>query len=201
MARTVDPYRYAARRLAIIDAALSRFAVDGYDGTTTASICRQAGIASGTFFHYFPTKADVLLAILDLGTAETREWFAAQAGRCDALQVLHDWLQHNLEDFADPRLPGFVRAVSSVLNQPTVAAALLDDDRAQHEGLAEWLALAQQAGEVRVDLTPDRLATWVFLILDGFIGRLATEPDFEVATEADMLRETIFGMLGVPGGR
>lgn len=201
MARTVDPRRHAERRLVIIDAALSRFAADGYDGTSTASICRQAGIGSGTFFHYFPTKADVLVAILELGTAQVREWFAAQAGRGDALDVLRDWLQHTLDELADPRLPGFVRAVGSVLNQPTVAAALIEDDRANHRGLAEWLAVAQEAGQVRVDLSPDRLATWVFLIVDGFIGRLASEPGFDVATEAGMLRQTIFGMLGSPGGR
>lgn len=62
--RTVDPARHAARRLGIIDAALTRFAADGYEATTTASICAEAGIGSGTFFHYFPTKADVLLGIL-----------------------------------------------------------------------------------------------------------------------------------------
>ena len=42
MARTVDPVRYEARRLAIIDAALTCFARDGYDRATTAAICAQA---------------------------------------------------------------------------------------------------------------------------------------------------------------
>ena len=48
MARTVDPERHEARRLVIIDAALTVFAERGYDGATTAEICRRAGIGSGT---------------------------------------------------------------------------------------------------------------------------------------------------------
>ena len=79
MARTVDPERHLARRLVIIDAALTCFAATGYAGTSTAAICREAGIGSGTFFHYFPTKQSLLLAILALGTEETRAWFAARA--------------------------------------------------------------------------------------------------------------------------
>ena len=71
MARTVDPERHLARRLVIIDAALTCFAASGYAGTSTAAICREAGIGSGTFFHYFPTKQSLLLAILALGTEET----------------------------------------------------------------------------------------------------------------------------------
>ena len=70
MARTVDPERHLARRLVIIDAALTCFAATGYAGTSTAAICREAGIGSGTFFHYFPTKQSLLLAIL--GSAPRR---------------------------------------------------------------------------------------------------------------------------------
>ena len=44
MARTVDPQRHEQRRLQIIDAALTCFAARGYDGTSTAALCREAGI-------------------------------------------------------------------------------------------------------------------------------------------------------------
>src|SRR5690625_1722177 len=73
VARTIDPERHRARRLHIIDAALTVFAERGYTGATTAAICREAGIGSGTFFHYFETKKSVLLAILELGIEETQQ--------------------------------------------------------------------------------------------------------------------------------
>ena len=116
-------------RLQIIDAGLTCFAAHGYDGATTALICREAGIGSGTFFHYFPTKADLLVATLELGTGETEEWFAARRGRPDAVEVLREYVAHAAAESADPRVPGFVRAVGAVMTEPRIAAALAADER------------------------------------------------------------------------
>ena len=195
MARTIDPVRHEARRMAIIDAALTCFAADGVDGATTAAICRTAGIGSGTFFHYFPTKLDVLLAILELGTAETVAWFAAQQGRTDPGGVLADYVAHAADEFADPRIAGFVQAVGAVMNDERVAAALARDDAALHDGLLPWIEAAQAAGEVRDDVPAGRLCAWVLVVLDGFLGRLAGASGFTAAGERDMLQDTVRRLL------
>lgn len=198
MARTVDPERYEARRLHIIDAALTCFAAEGYAGATTGAICRQAGIGSGTFFHYFPTKAAVLLAILALGTQETREWFAAQQGRTDARAVVLDWVRYSAAQLADPRLAGFVRAVGAVMTEPDIAAALTADERAQREGLLPWVRRAQADGEVRADLTALALTGWVMLVLDGFLGRIAADEDFTATGQRRWLVDMVERLLAAP---
>lgn len=190
MARTVDPARHEARRLVIIDAALTVFAERGYDGATTAAICRQAGIGSGTFFHYFPTKLDLLLAILTLGTDEVREAAAVYADRTDPLGVLLDIVRQGADDAADPRMPGFVRAVGGVMHQPDVAATLEEDARAQRDLLRPWVEKAQRAGEIRTDLTPDRIVSWLYLLTDGFLGRIADEETFTAQAEKATLVDT-----------
>jgi AcrR family transcriptional regulator len=195
MARTVDPARHEARRVAIIDAALTCFAAEGFDRATTAAICRRAAIGSGTFFHYFPTKLGVLLAILDHGTAETVEWFAARDPRADPSAVVTGYVEHAADELADPRVAGFVRAVGAVMTDPDVAAALARDEDAVHAGLQPWLAAAQGAGQVRADIPADRLATWVMLLLDGFTGRLAGERQFDPATERALLADTVRRLL------
>lgn len=187
MARTVDPARYEARRLVIIDAALTVFAERGYDGTTTAAICRQAGIGSGTFFHYFPAKLDVLLAILTLGAAEVRERAAVYAGRTDALGVLLDIVRRGAQDAADPRMPGFVRAVGGIMQRPEVAALLEEDAQAQRGLMLPWVERAQRAGEIRTDLAPERVTSWLYLLTDGFLGRAASEEAFTVEAETETL--------------
>lgn len=194
MARTVDPAKHLARRLSIIDAALTRFAADGYDRTTTAAICRDAGIGSGTFFHYFPTKLSVLLAILDLGTSEVEEWFAAQEGRADPLAVVHDFVTHAAREATDPRVPGFIRAVGALLGTTEVAAALMRDEATQVRGLEVWVAAAQHAGQVRRDLPPGRLAQWIFVLLDGYLARLAAD-GFRAEEEQEVLVDTVARLL------
>jgi len=190
VARTVDPERYAARRLAIIDAALTVFAERGYDGATTAAICRQAGIGSGTFFHYFPTKRDVLLAILRLGIEDVRERAARYAGRTDPLGVLLDIVAEHAQDAADPRMPGFVRAVGGIMTQPDVAELLREDTEVQHALLRPWVEQGQRAGAVRTDLPASRIVSWLYLLTDGFLGQAASDDGFVPADEAEVLVDT-----------
>jgi len=46
----------------LYDAALGLFRGKGYDAVTVTDITRAAGVAKGTFFNYFQSKADVLAA-------------------------------------------------------------------------------------------------------------------------------------------
>jgi len=62
---TARKRRAAARREQILTTALKLFAVQGFDGTSTRQIAKEAGIAEGLIFHYFPTKASLLAALLD----------------------------------------------------------------------------------------------------------------------------------------
>jgi AcrR family transcriptional regulator len=41
-------------------AALKLFTERGFHGTSTAHISKEAGVATGAFFNYFPTKEDLL---------------------------------------------------------------------------------------------------------------------------------------------
>lgn len=50
------------RRRCIEAAAIDLFEADGYDGTTIEDIAAKADIAPRTFFYYFATKEDVVLA-------------------------------------------------------------------------------------------------------------------------------------------
>jgi AcrR family transcriptional regulator len=53
------------RRAEIIEAAARLFAQHGFRGATTRQIAREAGVAEGTLFRYFPTKRHLLLAMFE----------------------------------------------------------------------------------------------------------------------------------------
>ncbi len=48
------------KRERLLTTALGLFIRDGFDRTPTARISREAGVATGTLFHYFPTKEDLV---------------------------------------------------------------------------------------------------------------------------------------------
>ncbi|OXM71938.1 MULTISPECIES: TetR/AcrR family transcriptional regulator [Amycolatopsis] len=197
MPRPIDPVRRRARRLQIIDAALTAFALHGYAGATTAEICRIAGIGSGTFFHHFPTKDSLLVAILEEGTEETRRFFAAREPGTPARQVILGYVGHAVADLADPRAAGFITVVGGLTSHPDIAAALRADEDTLRAALREVVAEAQHAGEVRTDLPADRLAVWIMLLIDGFAGRTAGG-GFEAAAEAPLLVEQVGLLLDGP---
>ncbi|KHK96378.1 TetR family transcriptional regulator [Microbacterium mangrovi] len=63
-------------RTLILDAAEKLFAEGGFDATPTAAIARSAGVPKGLLFYYFPSKTDLLRALvterLELDPIDTR---------------------------------------------------------------------------------------------------------------------------------
>ncbi len=49
----------------LITAALNLFGEKGYQSTSVADVQRESGCHSGSFYHFFPTKQDLLLAVLE----------------------------------------------------------------------------------------------------------------------------------------
>lgn len=51
------------RKQQILDAALNLFAQHGFAATSTKRIAQEVGVTEGLIFHYFPSKADLLMAV------------------------------------------------------------------------------------------------------------------------------------------
>lgn len=58
------------RREQLLKAARKVFRANGYDGSSVSAIVREAGVAQGTFYLYFPSKRDAAVSLRD-GLMET----------------------------------------------------------------------------------------------------------------------------------
>ncbi|GAB5413617.1 MAG: TetR/AcrR family transcriptional regulator [Congregibacter sp.] len=64
-ARSRSRARLEERERVILDAATELFASDGFHATSTRKIASAAGVSEGTVFHYFGSKNELMLGILD----------------------------------------------------------------------------------------------------------------------------------------
>ncbi|MEJ1154741.1 helix-turn-helix domain-containing protein [Microbacterium marmarense] len=66
------------RRLSILRIAVELFSAGGYNTVSLADIARQVGISQAGILHYYPTKAALLLAVLQQRDDENGLLLAAQ---------------------------------------------------------------------------------------------------------------------------
>jgi AcrR family transcriptional regulator len=164
--RSLREEQAALRRAQILEAALGLFARQGFDGTSTKQIAQSAGIAEGLIFHYFPTKAQLLTAVL-----ETHHSFAGELGALLAeaadqpasvvlTRLAAGW-------FGTLRREAAITAVlfSTAQTNPEVGAALRALIAEGIARLAAYLQRRVQAGELRADLPVESGAHMFFASL------------------------------------
>lgn len=167
MPRTVDSQRHAQRREAILEEAHRQFASRGFDRATTASICRGAGISSGTFFHYFPTKMDALIGVLTSGVDHTGRQLQRIERAGGGLRAVLAYAEHLETEITDPHFAGFVRALAGVEQLPRVAEVLREESTMISGFLNRQLVQALSHQEIRDDLEVEQVVRWVQWLLDG----------------------------------
>ena len=76
------------RREQILEAALEVFSARGYGNAAVPEIAARAGVAVGTIYNYFPSKKDILTALLENNIIEPVRNFLAHAKPGDETALL-----------------------------------------------------------------------------------------------------------------
>ncbi len=110
-------------RSRIMSAAMNCFSRSGYDATGVAEICAAAEVSKGAFYHHFPTKQSVFLALL-------QEWLktidvmleTSRQGTSSVPQALRQMseLMALIFDQAGGRLPMFLEFWSQASHDPVI---------------------------------------------------------------------------------
>jgi AcrR family transcriptional regulator len=194
--RTVDPAKHAAKRRAIVDAAAGCFAEKGLERTTTADICRAAGISSGSLFHYFPSKRAVFTAIFEEDAVETAARLAAAAEADDPWAALLDVVTELAGQLAHPAVARLVlEAAAQAARDDEFAHLIHRNDSALRDGLAVLVEQAADTGLIDPGIPSRAAAGWVVGLLDAIISRASLDPDLDRAAELAILRTILIRFL------
>ena len=89
--------RQADRRQRILAAALDLFAQQGFHRTSTRQVAQSAGVAEGSIFNHFPTKKNLLVAVMAQIVDEYLGEDLAALPKAATLDVLRDIFRSRLE--------------------------------------------------------------------------------------------------------
>lgn len=190
--RTVDPARHRARRRHIVSAATELFATKGFERTTTADICKAAGMSAGNLFHYFPNKRAIFHAVFEDdehdGAATKSQRLAAARAADDPWTALLDTVDLLAAPATEPLAPALVlEAMIQAHRDPDLEALLSRDDDEERSTIATLLRNAAASGRIDPALDPDDTAAWVMALIAALYTSAATDPSFRPAEQLPTL--------------
>jgi AcrR family transcriptional regulator len=190
-ARTTETTRGRTQRERVLRAAMDIFSSQGYRGASLDAVAAAVGMTRQGLLHYFPSKVQLLLGVLELRHVENSAWmeemFERSGSLADALLTL---VRHNQ---AQPELVRLftVLAAESVNADHPGHDRFVDRYRVVRAHMGEQLATEQAAGTISDAIAPDRLAALLIAVMDGLQLQYLLEPD-----AVDMV-EPLAGLLAL----
>jgi AcrR family transcriptional regulator len=138
--------------------AMELFAKRGYFETTTEDITEAADVGQGTFFNYFPTKSQVLLALSEKQLGKVRVAIEeAEKAEIPVHEVFRRFIHSIVEELAKSQALARSLLTTFVSEEDvrTLMAGTLSEGR---EGLARICEIGQKRGEIRKDRKAPDLA-------------------------------------------
>ncbi|WP_199044516.1 TetR/AcrR family transcriptional regulator [Glycomyces salinus] len=167
--------RGRARREEILRGAMEVIAERGFRGSSLAAVAEKAGLTQQGLLHYFPTKDELLVAVL----RQRDEWDTG--GRPEAVE--DEWTMLNLEAVveANAARPELIRTFSALLGESVTEdhpAREYFHDRYRRTRRGMESVLRREWGErLPSGLTPAQAAPLLVAIMDGLQLQWLHEPE------------------------
>lgn len=179
--------KQAARHQAILAAARAAAAEGGMAAVQVAAVAERAGIATGTVYRYFPSKADLITALI--GVMAEREVAAiAKAGKAAPGPL--SALAAAIATFAARALRQrkLIWAMLADPAEPEVDVVRAAFRRALADEFQARITAAMQAGHLPAQDVRLAAAALVGALLEGLIGPLAPNNDDDPVRTRDAVQ-------------
>jgi len=188
------------KRRAILDAAITVFARQGFHSARVSDVAAEAGVAYGLVYHYFGSKEQMLNELFSerwaLLLEASQEMQRSDASPRDKLGGVASFIVESYRH--EPELMKVI-IVEVTRAANSFGRTHLPEIRAAYDVVARIVSDAQETGDFRDDVAPDFAAMLFYgaieQLLSGWIFDLvpATDKDYEQAKQ--LVVETICGGL------
>lgn len=163
----------------ILQAAEEGFAQSGYEATGVAEICQRAHLSKGAFYHHFPSKQAVFLALLDRWLddleAHLQRLRSQAAPAPDALMQMAD-VAREVFHAAQGRLPVFLEFLNRAARDPRIWQATITPYRRYRAFFAGLMEAGMAEGSLR-RVDPEAAANALLSLAVGLVLQGVVDPD------------------------
>jgi len=184
-----------ARRAQIVDCAIDTIAEMGFAKASVDQIAKRAGVSKGVITYHFPSKEEIVDAIVENIVAAGRAYMMPRiVGQTSAAGQLRTYIESHLE-FIDAHRKSLIALVDIAMSARRANGSLVIGPESLAEraaSLEELLRAGQRSGEFR-RFSTRVMALTMLQAIDGVPPLLARDPDLDVKLHARELA-TIFAL-------
>ena len=154
-------------RSKIMNAAIEEFCRSGYDAASVSDICKKAGVSKGAFYHHFPSKQALFLAIMrDWLRGIDTQLFANRTQGKNVPQAIQDMgsTLGVIFQAASGQLPMFMEFMVQASRDKEVWNAVIAPYRQYQQGFSNLISEGKKEGSFRADVEAGE-AAWVLISL------------------------------------
>jgi AcrR family transcriptional regulator len=154
-------------RRGILEAAARIFSRSGYDAASVDEICQAAGFSKGAFYHHFPSKQQLFLAIIEDWLRGVDAQLFTQTGSGASVPQSLNRMARMLGfvfHAASGQLPMFMEFMVQASRDQAVWDATIAPYRRYQGQFAGMIEQGIAEGSIRTDVNP-QIASWVLMSL------------------------------------
>ncbi|MDO3387925.1 TetR/AcrR family transcriptional regulator [Gilvimarinus sp. SDUM040013] len=194
--RTPDARLAQRRREQIINAALACFVRHGFHGTGMKAICEAARMSPGAVYRYFPSKADIIQAIVEGERRQSDKALQKLAVARDFPKALLSFVGRLVGDAC--KSPDNILATeifAEACRDDRVAAILQENECALVTKLAQILQDAQGDQRVDFNIKAQELAQLIVSLSYGVSGYLLLDTHFSASKAKTLAKAAVAAQL------
>jgi TetR/AcrR family transcriptional repressor of uid operon len=193
--RKKDEALHQTRQQQILDAAKSCFVKHGFHATSMRQILEASGISSGGAYNYFASKDDIVLGLVAQERTNINylvDRLRKHENPTNAIaQLVYDAIAFTDADEAS--LAAEIYAES--LRNPAVQVMARANSNHLIDALHDTVSKGIKNETISKRYSPAELAEWLLALIEGYIGRVATNPTLKHKNAALMAKKTALQLL------
>jgi TetR/AcrR family transcriptional regulator, repressor for uid operon len=185
------PLKLLSRREDILVAAQKVFIRKGFDLATVQDVAAACGMSAGNIYRYFPSKAAIIVGLVEHHRTEVAQKFALLAKAPDQVEGFEALGRAYFKNEAVHDAPLTLEIWASACRSPDVQSHCLTMETTIRNQFMEFLARAEAEGKIAPGVDHDMICRLFMGLCQGIIRNMAIHGHDAIDRDLDIMFATL----------